>query len=199
MIGILGVRGGFQNRTQSLPNILRDKLLPFDIWVNPVRLIQARHSAHPFEKERNQRGIAGLGDFRKECAISRHEIGAHVRRHFHSSDDDLNAGKLRPGSLDNAGEVFLGLLRRNSAQSIVAAESYDNDGGATLQRPVEPPQTACRCIAADSRIHHGERQASRRDFLLKQGGISLIAIEAVARGDAITEDDDPAGWIPRAI
>ena len=97
-------------------------------------------------------------------------------------------------------EVLLRNLGWDAAQSVVRAKREDEDVRRLPQDPIDAPQSAGRGLAAQAGVDDPPGQVRGRDFFLNQGGVGIRAGlgESVARGQAVTEEDNRAGLRPGA-
>src|SRR5262245_27193602 len=113
--------------------------------MNAIGNVQARDPRNTIQIERHERDIA----LARELAIDLAKFGgvcrAEIRRCFHTSEDDLDALRLR--ARDDLGEVAFELSDRKPAQAVIRTELDDENLDVARERPVEPAEPACRCVA----------------------------------------------------
>ncbi len=176
---------------QRCPYGLRDDALAFGGWVDSVFLIEFVIASNTFEQKFDQSGFFGRRHFGEDPLEGGDVFRAHIVGHAHPGDDDFYGGIFQAGLLDDAGEVFFRFGGRDAAQAVIAAEGDDEHVG-TLgpERPVDAAESSGGGVAADPGIHYLAGQAGGVEFFLEQRGIGFGAVQSVASGDAVAENDD---------
>ena len=122
-------------------------------WI-AVRLVQDRHAAHAFEQEGDEGDVQLLRDARIDRREAAGVVGAVVGRDLHAEEEDAGAGCA--GAAEDLAQVPLGLLERQAAQAVVAAEPHHHQVGMLAEQPAEAGEAAGRGVAAhpgvDTRI-----------------------------------------------
>src|SRR5439155_7398200 len=62
--------------------------------------------------------------------------------------------------------------------------------------PIDSPQSACGCIAADTSVHDLKVPARLIDFFLEQRRESVVSVEPESRRDAVAEHENGSCRLP---
>jgi hypothetical protein len=158
--------------------------------VDAVGLIQLGSSADTLEQKRNEMRLVLLGELGVDALEPLLVLLAHVRRHSHAGDDDLRLRISRFCPVDDGLQIRAGGVGHDPAQSVIAAEFDHQHIDALPQEPVEPPQAARGGIAAHTGVDHAKLHPALVCLLLEQGRKAFLGVDAVARSQAVAEDDD---------
>ena len=125
---------------------------------------------------------------RNSPGVVRPEVGGKL----HPGDHQLDPGVLLLCPRQNGGEVALGLLQGQAAQPVVAPQLEDEDVDRPAQHPVDAAQAGGAGLAVEAGVDDAEVPPQRVDAGLHEGGVGLLAIQAVPRGQAVAEEEDGA-------
>lgn len=147
-----------QQRLQHRPDIIDDARLGLGAGMYAISLHQCGVIRHSGQQKRHQGQVIASSQFAEQGLKLFGVLGAIIRRDAHLDQDHPGAGL--PGQLDHGGQVGLYLLQGQCAQTVVAAQFEDDDGGImTLQSPGQTGQTAAGGIAADAGVYYPMRKA----------------------------------------
>ena len=101
-------------------------------------------------------------------------IGAEIRRHPHSSNDDARLRILRFRLGDDRLQICFENSCRQSAQTVIGTKRDNQHVHFLLQYPIGSAQPIRARVAAHSRIDHIIRKISLANFLRDQRRVSAI-------------------------
>lgn len=184
------MRRGGEGWLEDGPDVFGDFFLAFWSGVDAVGLVEVFYAADAFEEVGDEGGLGFLGGLGEEGVEAGGEGGTHVCGHLHACDEDFDVGVFGAGFCDDGEEVFMGFLGGGAAEAVVSAEGDDEDVCAFSHGPCEAAQASGGGVSADAGVCDGEGEGGGFDFLLEEGGVGFCGVEAVACGDAVSEDDD---------
>src|SRR3954468_15384249 len=95
--------------------------------MDSIRLIQFRFSPDTLEEKGNKGRSIFLCHLHKGRSEFLGEFTSSDFRHLHAGDYDFRAWILFFNFADDLVEVFLGFIRRNTTQPVIASEFEDKD------------------------------------------------------------------------
>ncbi len=144
-----------------------------------------------------------------ERGVNGDELGdvvlAVVGREGDAGEGDLDTGVLE--LLDHLREVGLGLLEGEAAESVVAAELYDDDtagmAGEAREDAVDALEAVLGGVAADAGVDDAIHEALVVEQELELVGVGVAGLSAVAGGEGVAEAEDErarvVGWVRDGI
>lgn len=117
-------------------------------------------------------------------------FGAVVGGQGDAGEQDFDVGGFKGG--EDLVEVAAGLIEREAAEAVVAAELDEDQFGVKGEDGVEAGDGVFGGCAAGALVDHFVVEAAGVEVALEGVGVGLAGVEAVAGGDAVTEADQQA-------
>ena len=179
-----------EQRPQRLPHRLGNELLTLRVRVDAVREVQRGDAGDTFEQEGDESGPVLLRELRVERAEASPVGLPVVGKSFHARRARPWAGATATHAVEDGLDVLPRRVRVLAAQAVVGPRFEDEHRDRLLQQPVEPAQRPRRRLAAHARVHHAVLEAGLVDPGLDQRGKSLVGVEAIARSEAVAQEQD---------
>lgn len=158
--------------------------------MDAVALVERGVAAHAIEEEGDEGGLVlccQLGeDLMERVCVG----GAHAWGDVHAGEDDLAGRVTAANGVDDGLEVIAGAVNGDTAEAVVGAKLEDEDVSGLAQGPVDSAFSVGGCFAADAGVNDLIGQAEGVEAATDESGESLIGVEAVTCGEAVTKEDD---------
>lgn len=168
--------------------IFGDEFLAFGIGVDAIGLVERRDRADILEEERDEWDLKFLGERRIDGMELRGKFFPEIFGHHHTDEDDLDIRMEFLSGSDDLGQVFLCCSGWGSAESVVAAESDDQEIGRGLENPGEASEPTGSCVAGDAGIHNCAKDAGIVEQFFEECRIGFIRSEPITGRDTIAQD-----------
>jgi hypothetical protein len=156
--------------------------------VDAVVLVEARDASDAFQEEGDQGNVHLPGKAGVHLREAVRVLGAVVRGDLHAEEEDAGSGLL--GTADDLPQVVLGLLERQAAEAVVAAEADHDHVRLLREQPVETGEAAGGRVAAHPGVDDPDRMTGLLQPGLDQDRIGLASFETQSRGQAVAQKDD---------
>jgi hypothetical protein len=181
---------GLEERPECFPNGFGHDLFACIVGMDPIALVEGRVAAYAVEEEGDEGGLILCREPGEDLLEIIGIGGTHAWGDAHSGEDDLTGRVMAANGVDDRLEVVTGAVNGDTAEAVVGAELEDEDVSGLAQGPVDPALSVGGCFAADACVDDLVWQVEGVDAAADDGGESLIGVEAVAGGEAVTEEDD---------
>lgn len=187
-----------EKRQEKRHKVVADELRAFCCWVNAIVLNSVGDSVDVRVELGQERNVKFVRCEAEGLIELLDVVGAVVRRESDPGKNDLTTGMKERG--DDGIEVALRVRDGQAAETVVAPELYNDDGGMQAEDFGEAVDAILGGVAADAKVHNSVMVAAVVEAGLEVVGPGAAGFDAVTGGDAVSKtNDDGNGTAGRGV